>query len=128
MSIPHLIVIALIALIVLGPEKLPQVARTAGKMMAELRRITGDFQSTIEREVRDMEREVALKDIRKSFPEHVHYDLQNPESTLPASFTDPHAPAEPAAATAAETAVEPKTPTEAAPTPGKPDDGKHAAA
>ena len=34
LSIPHLIVIFVIALIVLGPEKLPQVARVLGKAMA----------------------------------------------------------------------------------------------
>jgi len=36
----HLLVIALVALIVLGPEKLPQVARQAGKAMGELRHWT----------------------------------------------------------------------------------------
>ena len=114
MSIPHLIVIAVIALIVLGPEKLPEVARTAGKLMAELRRITGDFRSTIESEVREMEREVALKEVRKSFPENVHYDLQNQETTLPAAFTGEPAPAQPAPA--AENPHAPGKPTDGEPT------------
>ena len=61
LSIPHLLIIFLVALIVLGPEKLPQVARTLGKMMAEFRRITGDFRSTIEGEVREMERQAEMK-------------------------------------------------------------------
>ena len=61
LSIPHLLIIFLVALIVLGPDKLPQVARTLGKMMAEFRRITGDFRSTIEGEVREMERQAEMK-------------------------------------------------------------------
>jgi Tat protein translocase TatB subunit len=36
----HLLVIAVVALIMLGPEKLPQAARQAGKAMGELRRWT----------------------------------------------------------------------------------------
>jgi sec-independent protein translocase protein TatB len=47
----ELILIGLVALVVLGPRKLPQMARTIGKTMAELRRSTYDFKSTWEREV-----------------------------------------------------------------------------
>lgn len=42
--------IGVIALIFLGPRKLPQMARTVGKMMAEFRRTTSEFKSTWERE------------------------------------------------------------------------------
>jgi sec-independent protein translocase protein TatA len=61
LSIPHLLIIFLVALIVLGPDKLPQVARVLGKTMAEFRRITSDFRMTIEGEVREMERQAELK-------------------------------------------------------------------
>jgi sec-independent protein translocase protein TatB len=57
LSIPHLIIICLIAFIVLGPDKLPQVARALGKTMAEVRRMTSDFRSQIETEMRDADRE-----------------------------------------------------------------------
>ena len=87
MSMSHLIVIAVIALIVLGPEKLPQVARMVGKALAEFRRITGDFRSTIETEMRELERETALKELRQSFPEHVHYDLQETQEATIAPST-----------------------------------------
>ena len=52
LSIPHLVVIFLVALVVLGPEKLPQVARMLGKAMADFRRITSDFRGQIEDEIR----------------------------------------------------------------------------
>jgi sec-independent protein translocase protein TatB len=47
----ELILIGAIALIVFGPRKLPQMARTIGKMMAEFRKATSDFKETWEREV-----------------------------------------------------------------------------
>jgi sec-independent protein translocase protein TatB len=95
MSVAHLIVVLVIALIVLGPEKLPQVARTVGKALAEFRRITGDFRSTIEGEMRELEREVALKELRERFPEKAHYDHQLQEEAI-ATALNAASPAAPA--------------------------------
>jgi sec-independent protein translocase protein TatB len=61
LGIPHLVVIFLVALVVLGPEKLPQVARMLGKAMADFRRITTDFRVQIEDEMQEMERQTRLK-------------------------------------------------------------------
>lgn len=47
----ELLFIGVIALIVLGPRRLPQLAKTLGKFMAEFRRTTNDFKETWEREV-----------------------------------------------------------------------------
>lgn len=47
----ELILIGLVALIVFGPRKLPEFARTLGKMMNEFRRSTDDFKQTWAREV-----------------------------------------------------------------------------
>ena len=105
MSITQLIVILVLALIVLGPDKLPMVARTVGKVLGELRRITGDFRSTIEGEMREIERETALKEIRESFPEHIHYDLTQ-EATIADS-----GPAAPPAALPVPPASEAEAPT-----------------
>lgn len=54
----ELILIGIIALIFLGPRKLPQIAKTIGKTMADLRSTTSEFRSTWEREV-DFEEEAA---------------------------------------------------------------------
>ena len=62
LSLPHLVVIFLVALGVLGPEKLPEVARVMGRMMAQFRRITGDFRSQIEGEMRDLERQARMRE------------------------------------------------------------------
>ena len=47
----ELLLIGVIALIFLGPRKLPQIARTIGKTMADFRRTTSEFKSTWEKEV-----------------------------------------------------------------------------
>ena len=47
----ELLFILAIALIFIGPRKLPQLARTAGKGLAEFRRASDDFKRTWEREV-----------------------------------------------------------------------------
>lgn len=57
LSIPHLIVIFVVALVIFGPEKIPELARNLGKVMAEFRRATGDLRSTFETHLRDLERE-----------------------------------------------------------------------
>ncbi len=47
----ELILIGIIALIFLGPRKLPQIAKTIGKTIADLRNTTNEFKSTWQREV-----------------------------------------------------------------------------
>ncbi len=47
----ELMLIGLIALIVFGPRKLPELARTISKTMAEFRRSTDDFKKTWEQEI-----------------------------------------------------------------------------
>jgi Tat protein translocase TatB subunit len=47
----ELILIGIIALIFLGPRKLPQIAKTIGKTMADFRNTTNEFKSTWQREV-----------------------------------------------------------------------------
>jgi Tat protein translocase TatB subunit len=49
----ELLVIFLVALIVLGPNKLPDAARQAGKMMAELRRLSSGFQDEMRMAMRE---------------------------------------------------------------------------
>jgi Tat protein translocase TatB subunit len=61
LSMPHLIVLFVIALIVLGPEKLPEVARMLGKATAEMRKMTSDFRYTLESEVRELDRQARIQ-------------------------------------------------------------------
>jgi len=50
-GMPELIIIFLIALIIFGPRKLPELGKSLGKSLAEFRRASDDFKRTWEREV-----------------------------------------------------------------------------
>src|SRR6187551_1404642 len=51
------IVIFLLALILFGPKKLPEIARQVGKLMMEFRRASNEFKSQIDDELRAMEQQ-----------------------------------------------------------------------
>src|SRR5258707_263053 len=57
LSIPHMIVVFVIVLVVFGPQKLPELAKGLGKLMAEFRKASTDFKSAFEEEMRDLERQ-----------------------------------------------------------------------
>ena len=48
---PELFLILVVALIVFGPRKLPDIGKSVGRMMAEFRKASNDFKRTIEDEV-----------------------------------------------------------------------------
>lgn len=54
----ELMVIAVVALIVIGPERLPKVARTVGHLFGRMQRYVNDVKA-------DISREMALDDLRK---------------------------------------------------------------
>ena len=60
-GMPELIIILVLALVVFGPQKLPELARTMGKALAELQRTANDFKRSIEEEA-ERSREVENKD------------------------------------------------------------------
>lgn len=51
-GMPELIIILVIALIVIGPQKLPEIAKSLGKGLAEFKRASEDFQKNMELEAR----------------------------------------------------------------------------
>ncbi|MBK8465730.1 MAG: twin-arginine translocase TatA/TatE family subunit [Chloracidobacterium sp.] len=60
---PELLLVGLVALILLGPRKLPDLARKAGKMMSEFRGTANEFKETWQREV-NFEEEANALDIK----------------------------------------------------------------
>lgn len=71
----ELVVIGLVALIVIGPEKLPRVARTVGHLVGRLQRYVADVKS-------DINREVELEELRK-----MRDSVQQAASSLESSVT-----------------------------------------
>jgi TatA/E family protein of Tat protein translocase len=62
LSFPHLVVLFVIALIIFGPQKLPELARILGKATAEFRKMTNDFRYALEDEVRELDRRNRIKE------------------------------------------------------------------
>ena len=54
---PELVVILAVALIVLGPQRLPEVARMLGRAYGQLRRASEEFQHTIRQDLAALERQ-----------------------------------------------------------------------
>ena len=50
-GVPELMIILVVALIVFGPKKLPELGRSLGRGMSEFRRASNELRSTLEQEV-----------------------------------------------------------------------------
>jgi Tat protein translocase TatB subunit len=88
---PEMIVILVIALLVLGPRKLPDLARGVGKGLRELRRASEDFRDTLDREVREAEQPRPSPEPR-SLPEPASTAAESPSETPAAGPRDAAAP------------------------------------
>ena len=61
-GMPELIIIFVVALIIFGPRKLPELGRSLGKSLSEFKRASNELRSTLEEEVRlEDERDSAIK-------------------------------------------------------------------
>lgn len=54
----ELMVILVLALILLGPKRIPQLARSLGKSVSELRRVTDELRETVEEEMEPLKEEL----------------------------------------------------------------------
>jgi sec-independent protein translocase protein TatA len=59
-GMPELIIIFVIALIIFGPRKLPELGRSLGKSIAEFKRASNELKSTLEEEIRLEEQKQTL--------------------------------------------------------------------
>lgn len=99
----ELVVIAVVALIVIGPERLPRVARTAGHLLGRLQRYVNDVKADINREMQIEELKRLQSQVQESARElqdAVSSQLQSTQASLKELVAPP--PAEPPAATAGE--------------------------
>ncbi len=82
-----MIVVFIVVLVVFGPQKLPELARGLGKLMAEFRKASTDFKTAFEEEMRDLERQ-ALQAERKKAADAAA-SAASAEPTQPATISTP---------------------------------------
>jgi sec-independent protein translocase protein TatB len=68
MSFPDTVVLFILALLLFGPKKLPQIARQVGKALAEFRRASNEFKAQIEAEISQLEFEERKKAQEQNIP------------------------------------------------------------
>ena len=91
----ELLLVGIIALIVLGPERLPKAARSVGMFFGKIRRMLNNIQQEMEQEIRNQELQEKLKNPLATFNEE---SLLNPASKAvqpPPATTPPVAPVAP---------------------------------
>lgn len=118
----EIIFILVLALIVFGPRKLPEIGKSIGRMMAEFRKASNDFRRTLEDEV-DAEK---ARPIEPPAPLRAEPASDSPPGSTAGEYLDPPASAPPAVPAEAEPAAmaPPDEPTVARPEPagvGRPD-------
>ncbi len=65
-GLPEMIVIAIVALVFIGPKNLPGVLRSVGRGLVQLKRATNEVRTTVQDEMDQIEREIDLKDVREA--------------------------------------------------------------
>ena len=81
----ELMVIAVVALIVIGPERLPKVARTLGHLFGRMQRYVNDVKADISREIELDELrklQTSMQDAARSFEQSVTREVNATESEL----------------------------------------------
>ncbi|MBW2195765.1 MAG: twin-arginine translocase TatA/TatE family subunit [Deltaproteobacteria bacterium] len=82
MGMPEIILILAIALIVLGPKKLPDIAKSLGKGIAEFKKATQDFKQSIEVDNDFKEAKNTLQDIKGDIQQTVHQSMAQGAASL----------------------------------------------
>ena len=71
---PEMVFIFVLALLLFGPKKLPELGRTLGKAMTEFRRASSELKATFDREMKNLELEAEpIKQVASEY----HYDTYN---------------------------------------------------
>src|SRR5260370_18024405 len=79
LGMQEMVFIFVLALLIFGPKKLPELGKTLGKAMTEFRRASNELKTTFDREMSNLERETEshTKEISSNF----NYDTYNYESS-----------------------------------------------
>lgn len=82
-GVQEMIVIFLVALVLFGPKKLPELGRTIGKAITEFRRAQSELKATFDHHMKELEKEnESIKEVTQSYTNEIynHYDSNNYDS------------------------------------------------
>jgi len=82
----ELVFIFILALLLFGPKKLPELGRTIGKAMTEFRRAQSELKATFDREMVNLERETGIKELTATSYQSDSYNYDY--STYDSSYYD----------------------------------------
>ena len=107
----ELIIIFVIALIVFGPRKLPQLGKSLGKSLAEFKRASNELRSTLEEEIRVEETRREIMEPIESIGREAKALVEKAEREAEATLAEPEpAPARPGEIAAPERPERPEQP------------------
>lgn len=92
-GMPEMVVIAVIALIIFGPRKLPELGKSLGKSIAEFKRASNELKNTLEDEIRTEELQEARKSAQIPPSASVAPSAPAPSTEAPEGETTPRADA-----------------------------------
>ena len=88
-GMPELIVILVIALIIFGPRKLPELGKSLGRSLNEFKKASTDLQNTLEQEIKIEEQKEAAEKAKTDAPAHTvtpgpgsETDAEPPQQTV----------------------------------------------
>ena len=92
-GMPELILIFVVALLVFGPKKLPEIGKSLGKGLAEFKRASDELKKTIEQEIEQGKNEVSsVRDTVASVPASLRSAPPLEGSSAPAAGAESGAP------------------------------------
>jgi sec-independent protein translocase protein TatA len=84
----EMVIIFVLALLLFGPKKLPEIGRTIGKALTEFRRASSDLKSTFEREMKTLEQESdSIKQVTTQYQNDTYnYDYSSYDPAYETSY------------------------------------------
>lgn len=87
-GIPDTLFLMLLALVVFGPRRLPEIGRQIGKLMYEFRKVSNDFKFQMEEELRASEEAERLRKVQAAYQAPIQAPSQ-PALVAPATEVEP---------------------------------------
>src|SRR5574337_830673 len=85
LGFPEILLIFVIALIVFGPKKLPELGKSIGRAMAEFKKAQQEFQDSVRAEMKEAEKDIDVEELKKlgkpDFSSYIEPDAEEKQGT-----------------------------------------------